>query len=199
MNGTKPWQNNSNQRPDIQLFNSISSSLNRLRDFCQKSISIFLFLCAAFSRFYSEKMVRNLKHLLTAEFLRFLIVGVISAALEFSLLILFVEKLSVQYLLGNIIAFALTNILTYLLSSRFVFGASTSSNRVQEAAMFFLCLAGGLVVNQLVLWVLVEFTVIDYRIAKVAAIGLTVIWNFFTRKHFVFRNREVAPQRITEE
>lgn len=170
-----------------------------MRDFCQTSISIFFVSLRSLFKTYSDSMVRNLKHLFTAEFLRFLIVGVISAALEFSLLILFVEKLSVQYLLGNIIAFALTNILTYLLSSRFVFGSSTSSNRVQEAALFFLCLAGGLVVNQLVLWVLVEFTVIDYRIAKVAAIGLTVIWNFFTRKHFVFRNREVAPQRITEE
>lgn len=144
-------------------------------------------------------MVRNLSQLLTKEFLRFLVVGIISAALEFSLLILFVEKLSIQYLIGNIVAFGLTNILTYLLSSRFVFGASTSTNKVQEAGLFFLCLAGGLIVNQLVLWVLVEFTVIDYRIAKVAAIAVTVIWNFFTRKHFVFRNREVVPQRVTKE
>lgn len=144
-------------------------------------------------------MVRNLKQLLTAEFLRFLIVGVISAALEFSLLILFVEELHIQYLIGNIIAFALTNVLTYVLSSRFVFGATNTSKKFQEAGLFFIFLAGGLILNQLVLWILVEFTVIDYRLAKVAAIAVTVIWNFFTRKHFVFRNREVATQPITEE
>jgi putative flippase GtrA len=57
---------------------------------------------------------------------------------------------------------------------------------------------GGLVVNQIVLWALVEFTAADYRIAKVIAIAITVIWNFFTRKHLVFRNRVVAEQPATE-
>ncbi|HEY9047610.1 MAG TPA: GtrA family protein [Ohtaekwangia sp.] len=142
-----------------------------------------------------NNIVESILRLLKSEFVKFAFVGGISAVIEFSLLILFVEKLSIDYLIGNVVAFALTNIVTYILSKRYVFNAASSVNKAQEAGLFFLCLLGGLLVNQIVLWAFVEFTSLDYRIAKVIAIAITVIWNFFTRKHLVFRNRAVATQQ----
>lgn len=144
-------------------------------------------------------MIRKLlQKFLTPEVIKFLVVGGLSAFLEFSLLILFVERAAMDYLYGNILAFGITNIFTYLLSRKYVFPAS-GQHRAYEAAMFFICLLGGLLVNQVVLWVMVEFTAIDYRIAKVIAILVTVIWNYFTRKHIVFRNRAVpVEERSTD-
>ncbi|SKC56534.1 GtrA family protein [Ohtaekwangia koreensis] len=147
----------------------------------------------------TKSIFENILKLLKAEFTKFVFVGGISAVIEFSLLILFVEKLSIDYLFGNVFAFALTNIVTYILTKRFVFNGTQSANKAQEAGLFFLCLLGGLVVNQIVLWAVVEFTAIDYRIAKVIAIAITVIWNFFTRKHLVFRNRAVVTQQSSTE
>ncbi len=142
-------------------------------------------------------MINSLKTLLKRDstwmVLKFLIVGVLSAIMEFSLLILVVEKTSIDYLIGNFIAFSITNVFTYLLSKKYVF-TSSNANSLHEAALFIICLLGGLVVNQLVLWVLVEFTVLDYRLAKVVAIAVTVIWNYFTRKHFVFKNKRVVVE-----
>jgi putative flippase GtrA len=55
---------------------------------------------------------------------------------------------------------------------------------------------GALCVNQTVLWALVEFGGMDDKVAKAMAIAVAVFWNFFTRKHIVFRNREqVVPER----
>jgi putative flippase GtrA len=147
----------------------------------------------------TKSIFENILKLLRAEFTKFVFVGGISAIIEFSLLILFVEKLAIDYLFGNVFAFALTNIVTYILTKRFVFNGTQSANKAQEAGLFFLCLLGGLVVNQIVLWAVVEFTSIDYRIAKVIAIAITVIWNFFTRKHLVFRNRAVVTQQSSTE
>jgi putative flippase GtrA len=147
----------------------------------------------------TKSIFENILKLLKAEFTKFVFVGGISAIIEFSLLILFVEKLAIDYLFGNVFAFALTNIVTYILTKRFVFNGTQSANKAQEAGLFFLCLLGGLVVNQIVLWAVVEFTLIDYRIAKVIAIAITVIWNFFTRKHLVFRNRAVVTQQSSTE
>jgi putative flippase GtrA len=147
----------------------------------------------------TKSIFENILKLLKAEFTKFVFVGGISAIIEFSLLILFVEKLAIDYLFGNVFAFALTNIVTYILTKRFVFNGTQSANKAQEAGLFFLCLLGGLVVNQIVLWAVVEFTSIDYRIAKVIAIAITVIWNFFTRKHLVFRNRAVVTQQSSTE
>lgn len=141
----------------------------------------------------TKNLSENILKLLKAEFTKFVLVGGISAAIEFGLLILFVEQALLDYLIANTLAFVLTNIVTYSLSRRFVFNAKSSSNKTQEAGLFALCLLGGLIVNQVVMWMLVQVN-IDYRLAKVVAIGITVIWNFFTRKYFVFRNRTVTPQ-----
>lgn len=123
-------------------------------------------------------------------------VGGVSALIEFSLLICSVEILLLDYRIGNILAFAVTNIFTFLLTSRYVFPGSSSAKNT-EALLFALCLIGGLFVNQVVLWMLVEFSSLDYKLAKGTAIGVTVVWNFYTRKHFVFKNRVISTNAAT--
>ena len=124
----------------------------------------------------------------TAEFVRFIIVGVISAAIEFSLLFLF--KSYSDYRIANIFAFLVTNVISFTLTRRYVF--SSSGNRSEEQRLFVICLGGALLVNHMVLWSLVEYVALDMRIAKVIAISVTVVWNFLTRKNIVFRNRETS-------
>lgn len=140
--------------------------------------------------------MNGLQRLLKAEFAKFVVVGGISAILEYSLYFLF--KTAVDYLIANVLAFALTNIVTFILSRRYVFGSS-NNNRVAELALFVLCLGGALLVNQIVLWTSVEFMSVDDKIAKALAIAITVIWNFFTRKHIVFKNREVVTQTASTD
>jgi putative flippase GtrA len=129
--------------------------------------------------------------LISGEFFRFVLVGGLSALMEYALYFLF--KSMVEYKTANIIAFACTNVVTYILTRRYVF-TSGGDRKTQEAFLFVLCLAGALVVNQWVFIALVESASMDDRIAKVVAIAVTVIWNFFTRKHIVFKNRETVTQ-----
>jgi putative flippase GtrA len=126
-----------------------------------------------------------LKKFLTAELLRFIVVGIISAAIEFSLLFLF--KQYIDYRLANILAFVVTNVITFTLTRRYVF--TSNGNRAEEQKLFVLCLSGALLVNHVVLWSLVEYVALDMRLAKIIAISVTVIWNYLTRKNIVFRNR----------
>lgn len=94
--------------------------------------------------------------------------------LEFSLLVLLVEKARMDRNVSNVVAFAITNIFTYILTKRYVFSTS-GNNKVYEALLFILCLLGGLLVNQVVFWALTAFTALDYRIAKIIAILVTVV------------------------
>ena len=130
----------------------------------------------------------------TGELFRFIVVGGLSAAIEYSLYFLF--KPLFGYMTGNVVAFACTNVVTYILTRRYVFG-STNENKTQEAFLFFLCLCGALIANSIALWALVELAGTDDRIAKIIAIAVAVVWNFFTRKHVVFKNREVAAEAAT--
>jgi len=140
-------------------------------------------------------MMTLVKKILNGAFFKFVIVGIISAITEYILYFLF--KGVFNYLVANVVAFALTNVMTFALSRRFVF-ESSNQNKAEEAKLFAICLIGALCVNQIVLWSLVELSAMDDRIAKGLAIAITVIWNYFTRKHIVFKNREdVAPERST--
>lgn len=133
-----------------------------------------------------------IKKTFTPEFIRFLIVGVISAGIEYALLFLFAMQM--DYKVANIPAFILTNVITFILSNRYVFTSTARGNKRYELTLFIICLGGALAVNSAVLFLMKEVIVMDLSYAKAIAIGVTVIWNFITRKHIVFRNREVAPE-----
>jgi putative flippase GtrA len=136
------------------------------------------------------------RKLFSSEFLKFAIVGGISALIEYSLYLAF--KLWMDYLVANILAFGITNIVTYILSKIYVFGSS-NSNKVIEAALFFLCLLGALMVSQFTLWVLVDYVGMDDRIAKAVAMSVAIVWNFFTRKYIVFRHALTVPQQSSTD
>src|SRR5690606_19833928 len=141
-------------------------------------------------------MMTLVKRILNGAFFKFVIVGIISAITEYLLYFLF-KGLFNYCLVANVVAFAITNVMTFALSRRFVF-ESSNQNKAEEAKLFTVCLIGALCVNQIVLWSLVDLAAMDDRIAKGLAIAITVIWNYFTRKHIVFKDREaVAPERST--
>lgn len=116
-----------------------------------------------------------------------MIAGVISAAIEFVVLIALVEYRGISYLNSNIIAFTLTNVVNYVLSRTWVFGRSRIKKRI-ELPMFLFFLLCGLGISQTTLWILVTYAKLDYRIAKVVAVGFVVVWNYTTRRHVVFNS-----------
>ena len=136
------------------------------------------------------------RKLFSPEFLKFAIVGGISALIEYSLYLSL--KLWMDYLTANILAFAITNIVTYILSKIYVFGSS-DANKVTEAALFFLCLLGALSISQFTLWVLVDYIGMDDRVAKGVAMSIAIVWNFFSRKYIVFRHSVKFPAQSTTE
>jgi putative flippase GtrA len=121
--------------------------------------------------------------------LRFGIVGVLSAAGEFGLLILLVEKFGLGYMQANFIAFCFVVIANYIASRLWIFGAGSFSKGV-EFVSFFVVVLIGLGINQLSMYFWVESFALDYRVAKVLALALVIIWNFLAKKYFVFRRRK---------
>jgi putative flippase GtrA len=66
----------------------------------------------------------------------------------------------------------------------FVF-KSKNRNKVKEFIVFVLLSAGGLCLNQLVLWIGVRLTSVNYLIVKLFAMIIVPIYNFITRKIFI--------------
>ncbi|HOX84326.1 MAG TPA: GtrA family protein [Chryseolinea sp.] len=137
------------------------------------------------------------RKLISPEFLKFATVGGISALIEFALFN-WLFKLGMDYLVANVVAFAITNIVTYILSRIYVFGAS-SGNKVMEAVLFFLCLSGALLISQLLLWALVDYADMDELFAKGIAMAIAIVWNFFSRKYIVFKHSNAIPDQSSTD
>ncbi|MFP5041428.1 GtrA family protein [Parasediminibacterium sp. JCM 36343] len=122
---------------------------------------------------------------LQPDFLKFIFSGLLSVAIEFFLLIILVEKFKLSVFISNSIAFIITNIFNYLLSRLWVFGKSHRRIR-HEVFLFFSTTAVGLLINQAIMWCLVDAYHLNYKVAKLFAIVLVVIWNFWSKKFLVF-------------
>ena len=125
--------------------------------------------------------------------MRFIIAGATSAGIEMTSLVVMVEYLAVPLLTANVIAFTMTNLVNYVMSRYWVFNRKTSRKRI-EFPIFMFFVTCGLVINQIVLWYLVETLGVDYRISKVVAIGTVVVWNFFTRNNIIFKTKTTGDQ-----
>jgi putative flippase GtrA len=121
-----------------------------------------------------------------SRFGKYLAVGVLSAGIEFFLLVLLVERFKVELFVANTFAFIFTSAINYLLSRIWVF-ERTGVRKRKEFPVFMFFVTCGLLINQAGLYFLTEFFNIDYRIAKIMSISLVVVWNFMTRKRIVFK------------
>lgn len=128
----------------------------------------------------------NTINLRLRQFSRYMATGFFSVSIEFSILLLLVEAHGLNYLMANFIAFIVINLCNYFISRHWIFEKGKHEQYV-EIIIFFITAGIGLGINQVVLGWMVEYLSIDYRISKLAAIGLVAIWNFWTRKKLVFK------------
>ena len=114
------------------------------------------------------------------EFLKFCIVGFLTFLLDYGLLFLLTEKLQINYLLSTALAFTVAVIVNYILCLFFVF--TKSKNGRKQFLLFIYASLGGLLLNQLSMWFLVEKLSIYYLIAKIISTIIFTTWNYITKK-----------------
>ncbi|MBO5453241.1 MAG: GtrA family protein [Clostridia bacterium] len=118
------------------------------------------------------------------QLIRFGIVGVIAAVLDVGVLVILKELLHMDVLLASMISFCVSVTANYILSMAFVF-KSKNQNKIKEFIVFVLLSIGGLCLNQLILWIGVNFTSVYYLVVKFIAMVIVPVYNFITRKIFL--------------
>lgn len=120
---------------------------------------------------------------LVTQFLKFSAVGLSAFAIDYGLFLL-LHALGMQYLLANIVSYTVSTIYNFCMSMRYVFAGRTGQTRTQQFIIFFTLSIIGLGLNELFLWLFVEFAHVIAAISKVIATFLVMIFNFLTRKFF---------------
>ena len=128
----------------------------------------------------------------TQQFMKFAVVGILSFAVDWLLLILFVEVLHLDYLLSTTVSFLASVALNYVLSMRYVFEHRDDMSRKREFTIFAILSCIGLGLNDLYMFIGVTMLNIGYQAMKVIATFCVTWYNFFTRKKFLAGNKQ-AP------
>jgi len=122
---------------------------------------------------------------LLAQFMKFGIVGVIAFVIDYGFMVLLTEVFGVPYLISTTVSFIISVIFNYFASMRFVFKRKDDMSRRREFIIFVVLSIIGLIINDVFMWLMVDFLYIDYRLSKIVVTFIVAVWNFVTRKIFL--------------
>jgi len=117
--------------------------------------------------------------------IKFGIVGFSGMIVDFGITIICKEKLKIQKYVSNAIGFTVAASTNWLLNRIWTF-ASNNPQILSEYLLFLGVSVIGLGINTLILWLLTDKVRLNFYLSKVAAIGITTIWNFLANNHFTF-------------
>ena len=105
---------------------------------------------------------------------------------------LLVEFFQVQYLTASAIGFSLGCVVNYVVSKLYVFEDLSGNSPTVTISLFVLVGLVGLLLNQLIMWVAVEYFAAHYLLAKGFSTALVFWFNFLFRGYFVFKDPDLC-------
>ncbi|MCF8233466.1 MAG: GtrA family protein [Bacteroidales bacterium] len=119
------------------------------------------------------------------KFLKFGLVGFSGLFVDYGFTFLFKEILKVQKFVANSIGFTLAATSNYFLNRVWTF-QSTNPDIAVEYTEFLVISLIGLVINNLILWLMLRTFKWNFYLCKLFAIGVVTIWNFLANALFTF-------------
>ena len=119
------------------------------------------------------------------KFVKFGIVGFTGVFIDFGITWFTKEILKIQKYVANAIGFTSAATSNYILNRIWTF-ESTNPRVMVEYTEFIIISLIGLGINTLVLWLLVSKLKMNFYIAKLFAIAVVTLWNFFANAFITF-------------
>ena len=124
---------------------------------------------------------------LIRQIVRFGGVGVLCFLIDYGILNVLTEYAKVYYLLSATISFSVSVIVNYVLSTLFVFDVDKEHSRVRDLLLFVVFSVIGLGLTAGIMKLGVDWLAFDYRLVKIIATAIVMVYNFITRKLFLER------------
>ena len=119
------------------------------------------------------------------KFISYFFVGGIAALVEWSTFALFNSFLN--YMLSTVIAFLIATTANYILGKKMTFKNNKQSKK--DIIGVFTVSAIGLFLNMLLMHLLIDIIKIPINIiAKIISTGLVFIWNYLSRRIFIYKD-----------
>ena len=134
---------------------------------------------------------KSVKH-----FIKFSIVGLFSTLIDLSFYLFLERILEVYYLLAAALAFLIASTFSFIFNRFWTFRIDHGQKRIQYFK-FIIVATGGLILTELILYILVEKFFYYDILAKFIAIIIVVNWNFILQKHWSFK-KEKLERKLKE-
>ena len=122
---------------------------------------------------------------LIAQIMKFGVVGVIAFVIDYGVMVFLTEVFGLNPVVSATISFIVSVIFNYIPSMRYVFSHKEDMSRSPKFVIFIVLSVIGLIINDILMWAGTELVSIDYRIVKIFATAVVMVWNFITRKIFL--------------
>lgn len=119
------------------------------------------------------------------QFIKFCVVGASGVAVDFGVTFLCKEKLRFNKYVANSIGFISAASTNYLLNRLWTF-QSHDPQVAQQYMQFIGISAIGLLINNLIVYLLNDRAHLSFYFSKLLAIGVVTLWNFFMNYFFTF-------------
>ena len=122
---------------------------------------------------------------LLIQIFKFGIVGGIATVIDFVFLYIFREFCHFPVLVSNTLSFCISVIYNYIASVKWVFDVNKEKDAKKQFIIFIVFSVIGLLLNNAIMLLTVDFLSIYYMLAKVIATAIVMVFNFVTRKIFL--------------
>ena len=119
---------------------------------------------------------------LLQQFMKFGVVGFLAFLIDFGTMTFLTEVFGVPYLASTTIGFIVAVVFNYYASMRYVFSHKEGMSRRREFIIFVVLSVIGLGLNDVLMFVGVDLVHFDYRLVKILATAVVMVYNFVTRK-----------------
>ena len=132
-------------------------------------------------------MVNKLLALMRSDLFLYLIVGGLATIVEWSGFWFFFHMLHIQYLLATALAFVFSTFANWVFGRLLVFRGKQKQSLLKEIASIYLTSIGGLILNLLIMYVMVDFLSMGEMVAKITATVLVFSYNYLIRKKLIYK------------
>lgn len=119
------------------------------------------------------------------KFIKFIVVGVNGMVVDFTGTYFVKDKLKQNQYIANSVGFLLGATNVYFINRVLTF-ESCDKDVLMEYSRFILIYSIGLIINNLIVYLMNQKMQIRFYIAKLVAIGITAFWNFFANYFYNF-------------
>ena len=127
----------------------------------------------------------GLKTKIYKEMALYFIYASLAALTDLSLLFILTSIIELLYWYSAAISFMIAGFVNYFLNKKRTFKNKYKEYKKQYLVFLFVAFTG-LIWNQIIIYVLVEFVGFHYLLSKIFSLGIVFFWSFFIHKHITY-------------